>query len=64
MKKVIYTGATNSQVLWGGNDDPRGVLVDGRGYELERAEQHTWHTKYILKEYPDLKFNSVCFQDE
>ena len=59
--KVIYAGTTDEQVRWGGNDDPRGVLVEGTEYELERSEVHSWHTKFHLKEFPGMVFNSVCF---
>jgi len=60
--KVKYIGCTDGQVNWGGNDDPRGLLVEGQVYELERKEVHTWHTKYYLKEFPGKKFNSVSFE--
>lgn len=63
MKKVRYTGASDEQVAWGGNDDPRGVLRVGEVYEVEREEVHKWHTKYSLKGIEG-RFNSVCFEDE
>lgn len=55
-------GATIEQVNWGGNDDPRGVLVDGGIYKVLRVEPHTQHTKVYLEEFPSLKFNSVHFE--
>lgn len=61
--KVIYTGATDQQVHWGGGDDPRGLLQEGKVYEVTKREVHSWHTKIQLKEYPGKKFNSVCFDD-
>jgi hypothetical protein len=62
-RKVIYTGeAAIEQIRWGNNDDPRGLLEPGKEYELLEVELHTWHTKYILKEFPDKKFNSVHFK--
>lgn len=30
--KVIYTGCDDDQVRWGGNSDPRGILVEGCNY--------------------------------
>ena len=60
--KAIYNGASDEQVKWGANDDPRGVLTEGKEYEVLRTDVHTWHTKYILADYPALKFNSVCFE--
>lgn len=59
---VKYLGCSDAQVRWGSNDDPRECgLVIGKSYELERKEEHSWHTKYYLVEFPGKKFNSVCF---
>lgn len=63
MDKVIYKGTSDEQVRWGGNDDPRGLLQEGREYEVEEREVHSWHTKLRLKGYPGKVFNSVCFDD-
>jgi len=60
--KVIYTGCDDDQVRWGGNSDPRGILVEGNTYEVEDYEIHSWHTKLKLVGV-DGKFNSVCFID-
>ena len=60
--KVKYIGATDTQVRWGGNDDPRGLLTKGTIYELQHKEVHSQHTKYFLAEFPDKEFNSVCFE--
>ena len=60
--KVKYTGASDDQVRWGSNDDPRKYLVEGEYYTLIKREEHPWHTKYILEEFPEKKFNSVCFE--
>lgn len=59
--RVKYIGTTDDQVRWGGNDDPRGILVEGNEYEVLKEEVHTWHTKIYLQDFPALKFNSVCF---
>jgi hypothetical protein len=61
--KVKYIGASEEQVKWGGNDDPRGLLIEGQDYEIERREIHSWHTKLHLTEFPGKKFNSVCFEE-
>jgi hypothetical protein len=61
-EKVIYKGCVDEQVQFGNNDDPRDLLEIGKIYELKKKEIHSWHTKYILKDFPDKKFNSVCFQ--
>jgi hypothetical protein len=63
--RVRYRGDKTvflEQVRWGANDDPRGVLKDGKVYTLARREVHTWHTKYHLEEVPWKKFNSVHFE--
>lgn len=62
MAKVVYTGATDAQVNWGSNSDPRGVLEEGREYEVERKEVHSYHTKIKLVGVEGW-FNSVCFED-
>lgn len=60
--KVKYIGAGDDQVRWGNNDDPRGLLEEGKIYTIETIEVHSWHTKYYLKEFPSKKFNSVSFE--
>lgn len=59
--KVIYIGADDNQVKWGGNSDPRGVLQDGSEYEVANVEVHSWHTKISLIGVAG-KFNSVSFK--
>lgn len=61
---VVYTGASDAQVNWGGNDDPRGVLIEGNEYVVRSTEVHSWHTKIELEEFPGLRFNSVCFTEK
>jgi hypothetical protein len=60
--KVKYIGATDDQVRWGSNEDPRPLLKQGEIYTLFREEVHTQHTKYYLLEHPTLPFNSVSFE--
>lgn len=59
--KVIYIGASEEQVRWGGNSDPRGLLEEGKEYEVEDKEVHSWHTKIKLKGI-DGKFNDASFR--
>ena len=59
--KVRYTGSTETQVRWGNNDNPVGVLFEGDTYYVERVEIHTLHTKLYLRGVYG-KFNSVCFE--
>lgn len=61
--KVKFIGATDDQVNWGTNDDPRGLLEIGKIYTILKIDVHSWHTKIYLKEFPDKKFNSVSFEE-
>jgi hypothetical protein len=58
---VRYLGCTQEQINWGSNDDPRGILIEGDKYYVERAEVHSQHTKIELRGVKG-KFNSVCFE--
>ena len=49
--KIIYIGATEDQVLWGSNDDPREILEINKTYTVDKTEIHSWHTKVYLKEF-------------
>jgi hypothetical protein len=60
--KVRYIGASDEQVRWGGNDDPRGILMERDTYEVEEREVHSWHTKLRLVGIEG-SFNSVCFEE-
>lgn len=60
--KVIFIGATDEQVAWGNNDDPRFILIPNTvTYVVENVEVHSQHTKLTLK-HINGKFNSVCFE--
>jgi hypothetical protein len=60
-KMVKFVGSSIEQVRWGSNDDPDEFLRRGKKYELLREEVHSWHTKYVLRDFPDKKFNSSSF---
>jgi hypothetical protein len=60
---VKYTGASDAQVNWGGNDDPRGILTVGNVYYVEETEVHSSYTKVKLKGITGW-FNSVSFEDQ
>ena len=62
MTQLRYIGATDGQVNWGGNADPRGVLTEGEIYECIRVDVHSWHTKVFLKGFPK-GFNSLNFEE-
>lgn len=57
---IKFTEATNDQIRWGNNDDPRKLLIMGDNYEIEKVEIHSWHAKIYLKGIKG-KFNSVHF---
>ena len=59
--KVMFVGATDDQVKWGANDDPRTLLTLGAIYTVGKKEIHSFHTKLELVEFPGKKFNSVSF---
>jgi hypothetical protein len=61
-RRLRYIGATDAQVNWGGNADPRGLLTEGEVYDLDRQSVHSWHTKVWLVGI-DGGFNSVCFEE-
>lgn len=60
--KAKYIGTNTDQVKWGSNDDPRGLLEEGKEYEVVGLEVHSWHTKIILTDYPKLRFNGAGFE--
>jgi hypothetical protein len=58
--RVIYVGSSEEQVIFGTNDDPRKVLIEGDIYQVEKVEVHSYHTKISLRGVQG-KFNSVSF---
>ena len=61
--KVSYIGCSDGQVNYGGHDDPRGILVEGAIYTVKRTVIHDWYTEVYLEEFPNMEFNSVCFDE-
>ena len=61
--KVKFVGASDEQVGWGSNDDPREYLQLGGIYTIKEKDVHSWHTKVTLEEFPDYRFNSVHFEE-
>jgi hypothetical protein len=64
MKRTAkYRGdASDDQVRWGSNADPRGILQSGKEYSIKRIVVHSQHTKVFLEDFPDMPFNSVHFE--
>lgn len=60
-EKAVYLGTSDEQVRWGGNADPRGILVEGKKYEVEDEDVRSWHTKLKLVGI-DGWFNDASFR--
>lgn len=59
---VRFIGCSQEQVTWGsGNTDPKGILIIGDKYYVEKVEVHSYHTKLHLRGVIG-KFNSICFE--
>lgn len=59
-QRVIFTGATEAQTHWGGNNDPNKVCEIGKEYEIESRDVRSWHTKITLVGVEGV-FNSASF---
>ena len=59
--KVVYIGATQDQVDWRGNDDPRPLLTKGAAYRVATWNEQAWHTDVTLHGISG-RFNSVHFK--
>ena len=60
---ICYTGATDLQVEWRANDDPRKVLIMGAMYRVKNLDVQPCHTNIQLEGFEEYSFNSVCFED-
>ena len=58
---VRYKGCIPEQIVWGNNDDPRELLLEGNTYLVQNVEAHSQHTKIQLIGVEG-RFNSVCFE--
>lgn len=61
-KKVKFVESSSAQVHWGSNDNPFLYLEKGQTYSVLREEVHSWHTKLVLTNFPNQKFNSISFE--
>jgi hypothetical protein len=50
-------------ITWGASESNAKLLKLGKTYTVERIEEHSWHTKVFLKEFPGFEFNSVWFEE-
>ncbi len=58
-----YIGASDCQVSYRCNADPRGLLEEGKVYEARNVDEGEFHTDIYLKGHEDKRFNSVCFDE-
>jgi hypothetical protein len=61
-KWVIYQGASEAQVIYGGGTDPRDILIEGQEYLVDDCDVHSWKTRLYLDAFPGKQFNSVFFE--
>lgn len=53
----------DDQVSFFHTEDPRGVLIVGQTYAVERREVHSWHTRLFLAGVDSgVGFNDVTFE--
>ena len=57
---VVFTGQSEAQRRWGGNDDANEFLIVGKEYVVESVVIYSQHTKLKLRN-KNGRFNSVCF---
>lgn len=60
--KVVFTGCSVNQQRYRGFADHK-LLNQGNTYVVEKTDVKCDYTKVFLKEFPELPFNSVCFDD-
>lgn len=45
-------------------DKNSNMLEVGKTYTLRKMNVYNWYTEVELKEFPDILFNSVCFEEK
>lgn len=53
----------NDEDVWGDGGENHHLLEIGKEYTLEDIIVHSWHTIVYIEEFPDMKFNSVAFEE-
>ena len=61
MDMATYLGCSDDQVSYGGHNDPRGILIEGKIYEIEDLVIESYVSRMMLKGIEG-SFNSVCFE--
>lgn len=59
--RVKFIEASDDQVNWGRNIDPRKYLQLNADYTITEVEIYSFHTKICLKGFDSLWFNAVHF---
>ena len=44
-------------------DENSPLLEVGKTYTVIQVDMYDWYTDVILKEFPNVRFNSVCFNE-
>jgi len=57
---VRFVAASNAQVCWGGNRDPRGILDTETVYTVLQVIATALVDQYVLKDYEGT-WNAACF---
>lgn len=60
-RKVICVGNGNNNFFSCDRNSP--LLDIGKIYNVVSINVYSWHTEIRLKEFPDIPFNSVCFNE-
>lgn len=58
---MLTSPQSESQISWGGNDDPNGLFEEGKYYECEIEVRSSSTALYFIN-FPGKKFNSVNFK--
>lgn len=61
-REVVCINNENNNFF--GCDENSPLLEIGKTYTIVDVDVHSWHTEIELKEFPDIKFNSVCFEEK
>lgn len=60
-RKVICINNKDNEFF--GCDENSPLLEVGKTYTVVNVDVHSWHTEVELEEFPNIIFNSVCFDE-
>jgi hypothetical protein len=61
-RKVVCISNTDNHFF--GCDSNSPLLKVGKTYTVVNVDVHGWHTEVELKEFPNIMFNSCCFDEK